>query len=88
MNSDYRKPLNIGNSELVSINQLVNIVEEMAGIKCKRKYLHSAPKGVIGRNSDNTLIKSLFKWEPNTPLKRGMLKTYQWIYQEMTKKHK
>jgi GDP-D-mannose 3',5'-epimerase len=82
--SDFVEPINIGSSELVSINQLVDIVEEIAGIKLKRTYNLSAPKGVNGRNSDNTLIKRVFDWEPNTRLRDGMEKTYRWIYDEMT----
>src|SRR6266576_3437516 len=64
--SDIIEPLNIGSSELVSINQLVDIVEEIAGLKLKRNYNLSAPKGVNGRNSDNKLIQKIFNWEPST----------------------
>jgi GDP-D-mannose 3', 5'-epimerase len=84
--SDVIEPINIGSSELVSINQLVDIVEDIAQIKLKRNYNLSAPKGVNGRNSDNTLIKQLLKWEPNVKLRDGMEKTYRWIYDQMTKK--
>src|ERR1043165_2422846 len=84
--SDVIEPINIGSSELVSINQLVDIVEDIAGIKLKRNYNLSAPKGVNGRNSDNTLIKKLLKWEPNVKLRDGMEKTYRWIYDQMTKR--
>jgi len=70
----------------VSINQLVDIAEEIAGIKLKRSYKLDAPKGVNGRNSDNTLIQNLFGWEPNTPLRAGLEKTYRWIYDEYTRK--
>ncbi len=82
--SDFTEPLNIGSSELVSINQLADIVEEIAGIKLKRVYNLKAPKGVNGRNSDNTLIKKVFGWEPDTRLRDGMEKTYRWIYDQMT----
>ena len=82
--SDFVEPINIGSSELVSINQLVDIVEEIAGVKLKRNYNLSAPKGVNGRNSDNTLIQQVFGWEPNTRLRDGMAKTYAWIYDQMT----
>jgi nucleoside-diphosphate-sugar epimerase len=82
--SDVIEPINIGSSELVSINQLVDIVEQIAGIKLKRSYNLKAPKGVNGRNSDNTLIQKLMGWEPNTRLKDGMEKTYRWIYDQMT----
>jgi nucleoside-diphosphate-sugar epimerase len=81
--SDIIEPLNLGSSELVSINQLVDIVEDIAGIKLKRSYNLKAPKGVNGRNSDNTLIKKLLGWEPNVRLRDGMEKTYAWIYDQM-----
>ena len=83
MKHKYTQPLNIGSSEEVSINQLVGIVEEIAGISVHRKYNLNAPKGVRGRNSDNTLIKHLFDWEPSISLKEGLTETYNWIYQEM-----
>jgi GDP-D-mannose 3', 5'-epimerase len=81
--SDWVEPINLGSSELVSINQLVDIVEDIAGIKLERKYNLSAPKGVNGRNSDNTLIKKVFGWEPDTKLRDGMEKTYRWIWDEI-----
>lgn len=81
--SDITEPLNLGSSELVSINQLVDIVEEIAGIKLKRNYNLSAPKGVNGRNSDNTLICEKLGWEPSISLRDGMRKTYNWIESEM-----
>ena len=80
MNSDILEPINLGSSESVTINQLVDMVEEIAGIKLKRNYDLSAPKGVNGRNSDNTLIKKYLGWEPNTPLRTGLEETYRWIY--------
>ena len=83
MNGDFAEPLNLGSSELVSINQLVDIVEGIAGLKLKRRYNLSAPKGVNGRNSDNTLIKKVFGWEPSTKLRDGLERTYRWIYEEM-----
>jgi nucleoside-diphosphate-sugar epimerase len=64
------------------VNQLVDMVEEIAGIKLKRTYDLSAPKGVAGRNSDNTLIQKLLGWEPSTPLRAGLEKTYAWIYDQ------
>jgi nucleoside-diphosphate-sugar epimerase len=85
MASDVIEPLNLGSDELVSINQLVDIVEDIAGVKLQRKYNLSAPKGVRGRNSDNTLIKARLGWAPSTPLRAGMEKTYAWILGEMTK---
>ena len=84
--SDILEPINLGSSELVSINGLVDLVEGLAGLKLKRKYNLSAPKGVNGRNSDNTLIKKYLDWEPRVRLRDGLEKTYQWIYGEMTKK--
>jgi len=84
MQSDVTEPINIGSSQLVMINQLVDIVEQIAGIKLKRNYNLSAPKGVRGRNSDNTLIKAKLGWEPDTRLEVGMERTYRWIYEQMT----
>ncbi|HTX42982.1 MAG TPA: NAD-dependent epimerase/dehydratase family protein [Acidobacteriaceae bacterium] len=81
--SDIRYPINLGSSELVTINQLVDIVEEIAGVKLHRKYKLDAPKGVNGRNSDNTKILKELGWEPSIRLKDGMAKTYQWIEQQM-----
>lgn len=75
-------PINLGSSELVSINDLVTIIEEIAGVKLRRKYILDAPKGVAGRNSDNTMIRSILHWEPNTPLRVGLAKTYAWIEEQ------
>lgn len=85
MASDIKYPINLGSSELVSINQLVSIVEEIAGIRLKRTYDLNAPKGVRGRNSDNARIKAELGWEPSIPLRVGLEKTYAWIYDQMTK---
>jgi nucleoside-diphosphate-sugar epimerase len=82
MDSDIVDPINLGSSEAVSINQLVDLVEDIAGIRLKRTYNLSAPKGVNGRNSDNTLIQSLLGWEPSIPLRIGLEKTYQWIWDQ------
>jgi len=84
MYSNILKPINLGSSEMVSINGLVDIVEEIAGVKLGRKYDLDAPKGVRGRNSDNTLIKKYLGWEPSIPLRTGMKKTYDWIKDQMT----
>jgi GDP-D-mannose 3',5'-epimerase len=86
--SEIIEPINLGSSELVSINRLVDIVEEIGGIKVKRSYNLKAPKGVNGRNSDNTLIQKLLGWEPSTRLRDGLEKTYRWIYDEMTSRKK
>jgi GDP-D-mannose 3',5'-epimerase len=75
-------PINLGSSELVSINDLVSIVEEIAGVKLERSYDLDAPKGVAGRNSDNTFIQSVLGWEPRTPLRDGMAATYAWIAEQ------
>ena len=75
-------PINLGSSELVSINQLVDMIEEIAGVKLQRNYDLNAPKGVAGRNSDNTFIRQVLGWEPKTPLQAGMEKTYNWIQQQ------
>ena len=84
MQGDFVDAINLGSSELVSINQLVDIAEAIAGVKLKRRYNLSAPKGVNGRNSDNTLIQKVFKWEPSTRLRDGLEKTYRWIHEQMT----
>ena len=83
MDSRFAEPINIGSSELVTIDNLVDIVEEIAGVRLKRRYNPDAPKGVRGRNSDNTLIRSRLDWEPLIPLRVGMEKTYRWIHDEM-----
>jgi GDP-D-mannose 3',5'-epimerase len=75
-------PINLGSSELVSINELVNIIEDIAGVKLERKYDLDAPQGVAGRNSDNTFIQQMLGWEPNTPLREGLEITYAWISQQ------
>ncbi len=75
-------PINLGSSELVSIKDLVSMIEKIAGVQLERTYDLSAPKGVAGRNSDNTFIKQVLNWEPNTPLLEGMAKTYAWIEQQ------
>jgi nucleoside-diphosphate-sugar epimerase len=76
-------PINLGSREKVTINQLVDIVEEIAGVRLKRRYNLAAPKGVNGRNSDNTLIVKMLGWEPSVPLSVGMERTYRWIYDEI-----
>ncbi|MDZ7617733.1 MAG: NAD-dependent epimerase/dehydratase family protein [Patescibacteria group bacterium] len=75
-------PINLGSSELVSINQLVDIVEAIAGVKLERSYKLDAPKGVAGRNSDNTMIQKVLGWQPSTSLRDGMAATYAWIQQQ------
>jgi len=84
MASDITEPLNIGSDQLVTINQLVDIVESIAGVKLRRRYKLDAPKGVRGRNSDNTLITAKLGWAPSVRLEEGMRQTYEWIHGEMT----
>lgn len=86
--SDYHGPLNLGSCEMISINKLVDIVEDIACIELKRNYDLSAPKGVSGRSSDNTLIKSVLGWEPEVKIRTGIKKTYTWIYMQLAKKIK
>jgi GDP-D-mannose 3', 5'-epimerase len=83
MNSNFTEPLNIGSDELVTINELVDIVEDIAGINLKRRYRPDAPTGVRGRNSDNTLIRQVLGWAPSTKLVDGMEKTYRWVYDQV-----
>ncbi len=75
-------PINLGSSELVSINTLVSKVEKIAGVKLKRSYNLNAPLGVAGRNSDNTFIQKVLKWEPSTTLDKGLALTYKWIKEQ------
>ena len=83
LSSEILEPINLGSDELVTINQLVDIAEEIAGVKLTRKYNLSAPKGVNGRNSDNTMILNDLGWEPSVRLKEGLAKTYAWIEEQM-----
>ena len=87
IDSDILEPINLGSHELVTINQLVDIVEAIAGITLERSYDLSAPKGVNGRNSDNTMIKRRLGWEPSIRLRDGLEKTYRWIHDEYVAKH-
>jgi nucleoside-diphosphate-sugar epimerase len=75
-------PINLGSNELISINDLVTMAEEIGGIKLQRKYDLTAPRGVAGRNSDNTMIKRILNWEPTTLFRKGLEKTYAWIEQQ------
>jgi GDP-D-mannose 3', 5'-epimerase len=83
MYSNIEEPINLGSSEMVSINQLADRVEEIGGVKLNRSYDLSAPKGVRGRNSENTLIRHYLNWEPSIPLINGLRQTYAWIRGEM-----
>lgn len=75
-------PINLGTNELISINDLVSMIEDISGVKLTRQYDLDAPRGVAGRNSDNTFIQEVLGWEPDTPLRVGMEKTYNWIKQQ------
>jgi nucleoside-diphosphate-sugar epimerase len=86
MRSDVTEPVNVGSAHLVTINELVSIVEEIAGLKLRRHYKLDAPQGVRGRNSDNTLVKERLGWEPEITLEHGLEKTYAWMYDEMTER--
>ena len=82
--SDYAQPLNLGSSELVTIDQVVDIVERIAGSKkLERHYQLDAPNGVRGWNSDNTLINQVLGWEPSISLETGLEKTYRWIHDQL-----
>ena len=86
-NSEHHGPINIGSEEQVSINELIEKLENIAGIKVEKNYQLDMPKGVRGRNSDNTLIRKTLNWEPNYSLQEGLKYTYHWIFSEMKKKH-
>ncbi|MCC7175827.1 MAG: NAD-dependent epimerase/dehydratase family protein [Bryobacterales bacterium] len=86
--SGLTEPVNLGSSELVSVNRLVDLVEGIAGVKLKRVYLPGAPQGVAGRNSDNTRLRSHLGWEPSIPLREGLEKTYSWIYDQYMKRQR
>jgi nucleoside-diphosphate-sugar epimerase len=84
MRSDCREPINIGSSEMVTIDELVTIVERLAGVQLQRRYDTTAPKGVNGRNSDNTRIQATLGWAPGVPLAEGMEETYRWIQDQIS----
>ena len=77
------EPINLGSSELVTINGLVDIVEDIAGVELERRYKLDAPQGVRGRNSDNTLIRDTYDWEPSISLREGLEKTYAWVSEQV-----
>ncbi|GHG34697.1 hypothetical protein GCM10018980_04490 [Streptomyces capoamus] len=87
MRGDSGVPVNLGSSELVTINQLVDVVERIAGIRCERSYRLDAPQGVRGRNSDNTLIREIHGWEPSVCLADGLERTYAWVYDQVKRSH-
>jgi nucleoside-diphosphate-sugar epimerase len=79
MHSDIEEPINLGSTELVTVDELVSLLETIAGIRLRRRYRTDAPKGVRGRNSDNTMIRQRLAWEPDTRLRNGLEATYAWI---------
>jgi len=88
MDSDVDEPINLGSNETVTINQLVDIVEEIAGVRLERSYNLGAPKGVDGRSSDNTMILNRLGWQPSISLREGIEKTYAWIYEQYVAREK
>lgn len=88
MNGDNPAPVNLGSEEMVTINQLVDYAEEIAGIKLKRRYKLDAPVGVAGRNSDNAEFRRRYGWEPKTALRDGLAKTYAWIEEQVRREHR
>ena len=83
---EYSEVFNVGSDEQVSINQMIQIIEDIAEYKVKKNYLLDKPKGVRGRSSDNTFIKNKLDWSPSTSLKNGLEKTYEWIFNDISKK--
>jgi nucleoside-diphosphate-sugar epimerase len=86
MDSTVPGPINIGSSELVSINELLDIIAGIAGVSVTRKHVLDAPQGVRGRNSDNSRIRAMLGWEPTTPLHDGLRSTYEWISDELARR--
>jgi nucleoside-diphosphate-sugar epimerase len=85
MDSGYTKPINLGTEELVTIDELVDIVCEVAGKRLRKRYNLSAPQGVRGRNSDNSKLRTILGWEPQIPLREGIRRTYPWIWAQLAK---
>jgi len=85
MASDYSEPLNLGTDELVTVNQLIDIVSEIASKKLRKKHDLDKPQGVRGRNSDNALLRSVLAWEPSIGLEKGLWITYIWIEEQLRK---
>jgi hypothetical protein len=82
MARDIEEPVNLGSDELVAIDQLIDLMEGLAGVQLRRRYVLDAPKGVNGRNSDNSRLRRYLGWEPTIPLREGMARTYPWILRE------
>jgi GDP-D-mannose 3',5'-epimerase len=82
MRSDFRQPINLGQDRMVTINQLAEMIAEIAGVKITRKHI-DGPMGVRGRNSDNTLLRQSLQWEPAISLEQGLALTYPWIESQL-----
>jgi nucleoside-diphosphate-sugar epimerase len=82
MRSDYAEPLNLGQDRMVTINQLADIIADIAGFKVIKKHV-SGPQGVRGRNSDNTRLREVLGWEPEVSLEEGLAQTYAWIEEQV-----
>jgi nucleoside-diphosphate-sugar epimerase len=85
MRSDYREPINLGQDRMISINELVEMVADIAGKTIYKHYDLSKPQGVRGRNSDNTRLRKVLNWEPAISLEDGLAQTYHWIAAELKK---
>lgn len=85
MQSDHYEPVNLGQDRMITVNELVDIIAEIAGKKITKRYDLTKPQGVRGRNSDNTKLRGVLKWEPQVSLEDGLKKTYKWIYEELVK---
>jgi nucleoside-diphosphate-sugar epimerase len=83
MQSDYHKPLNLGTDEMVTVDELVDIITAVAGKKITKRHDLKRPQGVRGRNSDNTLLRKVLGWEPQVMLRQGMVPTYAWIAERL-----
>jgi nucleoside-diphosphate-sugar epimerase len=86
MRSEHREPINLGQDRMISINELVDIVSRIAGKRIGKAYDTTKPQGVRGRNSDNTRLREVLKWEPRISLEDGLARTYRWIEGELQKK--
>jgi len=87
MESDHREPINLGQDRMISINELVDIVANIAGKKISKRYDLTKPQGVRGRNSDNTRLREVLQWEPSISLEDGLNITYHWIAGELEKRN-
>jgi len=84
MASDYREPLNLGTDQMVSVNELVDLIARVASKRIRKRHDLSKPQGVRGRNSDNSRLREVLGWEPAISLEQGLATTYKWIEREVT----